>query len=110
MGEEHFSRHRLIRPTGRIKLEADACAELKRDRVPWCARRQHASRSVLRPFLLILSVVLWEVALFIEHKVKNPSSSLSIAEAIKNPQNYNIAEFLSLEVCSIVEKAIKKSK
>ena len=75
-------------------------------------------------FFLIFLILFVEIYLFTELKVKNSrlqnnrGSSMksgqkiivSLSEALVNPEKYNLAEFLSLESCKIVERSIKICK
>ena len=69
-------------------------------------------------FLLFLTLLFWEVSLFIELKVKKlPTPLLSSGifldpanDSSKIPGKYNVADFLSLPSCQIVEEAIRVCK
>ncbi len=53
-------------------------------------------------FLLFIFFLLLEIYLFDELKVKKSKISLSLSDAISSPDNYNFAEFLSLESCKMI--------
>ncbi len=61
-------------------------------------------------FIFILFVLSLEIYLFTELKIKTPKIIVSLPEAILNPEKYNLAEFLSLESCKIIEATIKICK
>lgn len=56
---------------------------------------------------LTLSLINWLKESFFNSKLKRPELKAKIEEAIKNPENYNLAEFLSFEVARVVYKSIK---
>ncbi|MDO8486192.1 MAG: ATP-dependent Clp protease ATP-binding subunit [Candidatus Staskawiczbacteria bacterium] len=64
--------------------------------------------------LTIICLVLWllflELHLFLELKIKNPNLGIKIVDAVLSPDNYNLAEFLSLPVLKIIENSIKYCK
>lgn len=64
--------------------------------------------------LSVIFFVVWllflEISLFLELKIKKHSLEINIADVILNPDNYNLAEFLSLEALKIVEDSIKFCK
>jgi len=51
-----------------------------------------------------------ELYLFLEFKIKKPELEINITEAVLNPDNYNLAEFLNLETLKIVEESIRFCK
>jgi len=66
------------------------------------------STAIKIPILLfILFLLSLEIYLFTELKIKNPEINAYLSETLSNPEKYNLAEFLSLEYCKIVENAIK---
>ncbi|HLD70716.1 MAG TPA: ATP-dependent Clp protease ATP-binding subunit [Negativicutes bacterium] len=56
---------------------------------------------------LLLFVFFLEVSLFTVFVVKKPGVPMALKEAMADPANHNLAEFLSLEACGIVERAVK---
>ena len=63
------------------------------------------------PVLFIsLYLVFWNFSLFTELKIKKPSLSARLSDVELNPDNYNLADFLSLEAAEIVYDAIKFCK
>lgn len=56
---------------------------------------------------LTISLVFWllflELSLFFKLKIKKPSLEINISDAVLNPDNYNLAEFLSLDAVKIFE-------
>ncbi len=61
-------------------------------------------------FFLFWFLVFLEIHLFIELKIKKPKVTLSLKEALLTPADYNLAEWLSLTSCRIVEGAIRICK
>ncbi|MBI3631321.1 MAG: hypothetical protein HY219_00440 [Candidatus Staskawiczbacteria bacterium] len=63
---------------------------------------------------LAVSLVAWllflELHLFLELKIKKPSLEIKISDAVLDPDNYNLAEFLSLSALKIVADSIKFCK
>ena len=63
---------------------------------------------------LIIFLVMWllfyELYLFLELKIKKLSLEIDITDAVLNPDDYNLAEFLSLPAVKIVEDSIKFCK
>lgn len=55
--------------------------------------------------LLPLCVLFWLINAFFNSKLKNPKQEAAIEEAIKNPENYNLAEFLSFESARAASRA-----
>ncbi len=55
-------------------------------------------------------LLFWELYLFLEFKIKKPDLKTDIAAVALSPDNYNLAEFLSLDALKIVEDAIKFCK
>jgi ATP-dependent Clp protease ATP-binding subunit ClpC len=68
--------------------------------------------SVFKIAVLFFSLYLWfwNVFLFTKFKIKNPYLELNINEAVLNPENYNLAEFLDFELAKIVSEAINFCK
>ncbi len=63
------------------------------------------------PLLLLFFLILfWEVYLFSEFKIKKPNIDTSLSDAVLRQDDYNLAEFLSLESCDIVEESIEICK
>ena len=64
--------------------------------------------------VLVASLGLWllflELFLFLELKIKKPNLEIKIADAVLNPNDYNLAEFLSLDSIKIIDDAIKFCK
>jgi len=56
---------------------------------------------------LMLSIVFWDISLFAELKLKRINLSIKLSDAAANLDNYNLAEFLSLEAADIAKDAIK---
>ncbi|MBI3337348.1 MAG: ATP-dependent Clp protease ATP-binding subunit [Candidatus Staskawiczbacteria bacterium] len=63
---------------------------------------------------LFFSLGMWllflEISLFLDLKIKKPVLEIKIADAVLNYDDYNLAEFLSLDVVKIVNDAIKFCK
>ena len=59
---------------------------------------------------LITWLLFFELSLFLELKIKKPSLEIKIADAVLSPDDYNLAEFLSLPAVKIVDDAIKFCK
>jgi ATP-dependent Clp protease ATP-binding subunit ClpC len=63
---------------------------------------------------LILSIIFalffYNLSLFLELKIKKPEIFIKIEDAITNPDEYNLADFLSFDSAKIVEDAIKFCK
>jgi len=55
----------------------------------------------------ILLLFFTESHLFSELKIKIPKKTISISEALLKPDSFNLAEFLSLESCQIVEYSVR---
>ncbi|OGZ64730.1 MAG: hypothetical protein A3A98_01935 [Candidatus Staskawiczbacteria bacterium RIFCSPLOWO2_01_FULL_40_39] len=55
-------------------------------------------------------MVFLEIHLFTELKIKNPPIVARLSEALSDPAPYNLAEFLSLQSCEMVEESIKVCK
>ena len=64
--------------------------------------------SVTRTLVLFLSLylVFWNIDLFANLKIKKPVIALNISDAVSNPGNYNLAEFLSFDAAKIVLDSI----
>ena len=63
------------------------------------------------PILFIsLYFVFWNLSLFTELKIKKPTLSASLSDVVISPDNYNLADFLSLEAAEIAYGAIKFCK
>lgn len=64
--------------------------------------------SVAWPVLfLALALLFWNLSLFTEFKIKKPEFEAKLSEAVLNPENYNLAQFLSFDSARIVNDAIK---
>jgi ATP-dependent Clp protease ATP-binding subunit ClpC len=65
--------------------------------------------SAAKTLALFLSfyIIFWEFDAFTRIKIKNTTISLSLSDAVLNPDNYNLADFLSLQVAGMAEGAIK---
>lgn len=61
-------------------------------------------------FFFFFYLLFFEIDLLVGLKVKNSVVTLPQKEALAALQEYNLAEFLSLPLCNIVEQALKKSK
>lgn len=61
-------------------------------------------------FFLALSLLLAELYLFTEFKIKKLKIAVSISGAITDLEKYNLAEFLSIESCGIIDAAMKMAK
>jgi len=61
-------------------------------------------------FFLALFLLFFEIKLFTNLKINNPQPSLELSEAVLNEKNCNLAEFLNLDSCKIVESSIKLCK
>jgi len=67
-------------------------------------------------FLLFCMVLFWEIYLFVELKIKSPTVGIEnnkneiALDAALGQDDYNLAEFLSLESCRVIEVAIKICK
>src|SRR3989344_1871997 len=57
--------------------------------------------------MLVLLMLSLEIYLFVELKLKPQKIANPLSEVVLNPEKYNIAEFLSLESCKIIEHSIK---
>jgi len=64
--------------------------------------------------MLVISLAFWlfflELYLFLEFKIKKIEIGVEIAEAVLNPDNYNLAEFLNLVALKIVDASVKFCK
>ena len=70
-----------------------------------------ASAAIKTPVLfLALSLTFWEISLFQKLKIKKPGNTGNLAEIAENPDDYNLADFLSLPAAEIVEYAMKFAK
>ena len=64
-------------------------------------------------FFGILAIICWLKECFFNWKLKKPKISIELKEVIKNPEKYNLAEFLSFEVAKAVydsKRFVKKKK
>ncbi len=61
-------------------------------------------------FALFFFILFCEIYLFTELKIKKSKITASLSDALLDQNNYNLAEFLSLNSCEIVETAIKICK
>ncbi len=59
---------------------------------------------------LVFYLLFFEFFLFFNLKIKKPEININLKDAVLNPENYNLAEFLDLEACETVEAAIKLCK
>ena len=59
---------------------------------------------------LIAWLLFLDLSLFLDLKIKKPNLKIKIADAVLNPDNYNLAEFLSLDAVKTVDEAIKLCK
>lgn len=60
------------------------------------------SASRMMVLFLSLSLVFWDIDLFVGLKIKKPKSLLNITDALANPDNYNLAEFLDFDAAKII--------
>jgi ATP-dependent Clp protease ATP-binding subunit ClpC len=58
----------------------------------------------------LLGIIFWDIKLFAELKIKSSKIRSSLSEAVLGTDNYNLAEFLSLNSVSIVRNMIKFCK
>src|SRR3989344_676159 len=58
----------------------------------------------------ILFLLFLEIYFFTESKIKNPQLSVLLSEAVLDQDNYNLAEFLNLQSCQIIEESIRVCK
>ncbi len=59
---------------------------------------------------LLLFMVFLEIHFFAESKIKNPTITVPLSDAFVNKDNYNLAEFLTLQSCQIVQESIRVCK
>lgn len=59
---------------------------------------------------LFLSILFLEIKLFIDLKIRKPKPSLILSSEVLDQENCNLAEFLNLDSCKIVEDSIKFCK
>jgi len=59
---------------------------------------------------LVLGLINWLAESFLNSKLKQPKPEVRIEEALKNPERYNLAEFLSFKSAKAVWQAINFSK
>ena len=59
---------------------------------------------------LLIGIVFWNIKLFVELKIKKPKEKNNLSEIVLNAENYNLAEFLSLESVYIIINLIKLCK
>jgi len=57
-----------------------------------------------------LCLFFWESYLFLEFKIKKSELNVKISDVVINPDDYNSAEFLSLDALDVVKGAIRFSK
>ena len=64
--------------------------------------------SALKTTIVIfcLCLIFWNIYFFVNLKIKKPANPTDIAEAVLNLDNYNLAEFLSLDSAKIAKNAI----
>jgi uncharacterized membrane protein len=60
--------------------------------------------------LLLFAVIFWYIGLFSEYKIKRVRNSPSLQDAIADIANYNIADFLDLQMAGAVSDALKFCK
>jgi len=68
------------------------------------------SASKMMFFFFSLYLIFWNLDLFLKLKIKRPNNNLKIEGAILNPDDYNLAEFLSFNMAVIASQAIDFSK
>lgn len=61
-------------------------------------------------FSIALCLLFWNISLFTEFKVKRPDIPSGLPDAVQNPDNYNLAEFLDLDSARIIADSIKSAK
>jgi ATP-dependent Clp protease ATP-binding subunit ClpC len=61
----------------------------------------------LSALFLALYLFFWNIYLFTELKIKRPNIELKLSDAVLNPDNYNLAEFLSFDAVKIASNLIK---
>jgi ATP-dependent Clp protease ATP-binding subunit ClpC len=59
---------------------------------------------------LSLGIVYWTREAFLNFKIKQPKLLVDIPEAVKSPEEYNLAGFLNFKVAKAVNRAIQFSK
>jgi ATP-dependent Clp protease ATP-binding subunit ClpC len=59
---------------------------------------------------LVLYLLFWNLHLFFKLKIKKPQYSESLSQVFANPENYNLANFLSLPVAEIILASMKFCK
>ena len=59
---------------------------------------------------LILFLFFWEISLFLKLKIKRPEIEISLSDVALDSNNYNLADFLSMESAEIIEEALKFCK
>ena len=59
---------------------------------------------------LVFALINWLLESFLNSKLKKPKLKVKISEAIKNPEKYNLAGFLSFEGARAIWKSIKFSR
>ncbi len=59
---------------------------------------------------LDLSIFFWVIERFFNLKLKKPQLKVNIKEAVLNPEEYNLAEFLSFDSAKVVYKSLKFSR
>lgn len=59
---------------------------------------------------LSLYLIFWNLDLFVELKIKKPANAVNISEAVSNPDNYNLAEFLNFNAAKIILDSISFCK
>ena len=67
-----------------------------------------ALKSAVLFFAIFL--IFWNLHLFTETKIKRPEIALKLSDAITDPDNYNLADFLSLDAAKIVRDSINFCK
>jgi len=59
---------------------------------------------------LVLYLIFWDINLFTELKIKRPKITANLSDAASDPDNYNLAEFLSFDTAKIVLDSISFCK
>ncbi len=69
------------------------------------------SVAIKAPILfLILFLSFWDISLFLKLKIKKPGLSVKLSDAVLDLERYNLAEFLSLPVATMVQSSLKFCK
>ncbi|TSC94796.1 MAG: ATPase AAA-2 domain protein [Parcubacteria group bacterium Licking1014_1] len=59
---------------------------------------------------LVLFLLFWEASLFLELKIKELETKIPLSNVILDVDNYNLADFLNMELAEIIEEALKFCK